>query len=100
MRCTSLPLEDTIMTTELLDRSSQIYTINAFVTSYFHYMCLRPLDCELSEGKEYILLLFAFPKSSSEDFKNKWMEETIKGWQNKDLLKFSWGILPHKSSEH
>lgn len=33
--------------------SITVYTsINAFVKSYFPYMCLSPLDCELSDGKE------------------------------------------------
>lgn len=70
--------------------SITVYTsINACVKSYFPYLCLSPLDCELSDDKEWILFLFAFPKADSECFMNKWMEKTVQKWHNTDLLKSS-----------
>lgn len=69
--------EDTGMITEPRAISSLAISVNAFVMSCYHYMCLSPPDCELFEDKECILLVIAFPETDGEGFKNKCMEKTV-----------------------
>lgn len=77
-RCTGPSPEDTSVIT---DPRAIIFTgsaTNAFVVSRYHYMRLSPLDGELFESKECILLLTAFPKTDGLGFKNECVEKTFR----------------------
>lgn len=85
VRYTGPSPEDTCMITEPRAVSSLAISINAYVVSCY-YTRLSPLDCELFEDKECILLLVEIPKADGEGFQNECMERTVQERHNKHPL--------------